>query len=302
MGTAQTIGHVVSVTHPVLRFQRDIINGLLGVTMLLFGQDPAGAQIQLSEVMSDPPGSEHHDEFVELWNSSRTDSLDLTGWLLGDADEMDEIVAIGPGAKLAPGGLALILDGSYLGASTTYDSVHESVRIVTIEDRAFGQSGWSNSASEQVILMNAVGDTVDAFSYHPAAGRPGHSWERRRSDAGWQLSLWIGGTPGQPNSADQSPAEEGRIVMDLSDPFSERLHITCRLPFAPALLSVTVFDTEGNLVARLLDWEPASFVEAVEWDGQTDDGKPSPAGLYVLSAQASANGQIVREKTVFTRQ
>jgi hypothetical protein len=124
--------------------------------------------------MSDPAGSEHHDEFVEVWNASQTESLDLSGWFLGDGEEVDRIVTTGAGTAVGPGGLALVLDGSYAGASTTYDSVRESARIVTIEDRAFGQSGWSNSAHERVILMNAVGDTVDLFSYDPTASQATH--------------------------------------------------------------------------------------------------------------------------------
>lgn len=276
---------------------------LLGVALLLSYQAPVGAQAVLSEVMSDPVGSEHHDEFVEVWNPSETDSLDLTGWLLGDGRELDRIVPSGDGTMLAPGGFALILDGSYAGASTTYDSVRESARIVTIEDRAFGQSGWSNSVHEQVVLINDVGDTVDVFSYDPTMGRPGHSWERRRSDAGWQLSLRIGGTPGHQNSADQIPAPNGGIVLELSpDPFTERLRIVCYLPFAPALLSVAIYDAEGDLVRRLRDWEPAAFEETVEWDGRKQDGQPSAPGLYVLSVRASANGRIVHEKTVVARQ
>ena len=38
------------------------------------------SQIVLSEIMYDPAGSEHTDEFIELFNLSQTDSVDLTGW------------------------------------------------------------------------------------------------------------------------------------------------------------------------------------------------------------------------------
>ena len=118
-------------------------------------------QARLSEVMTDPLGSEPHDEFVEIYNASQTDTIDLAGWSLGNGDEIDRIIALRNGTRLQPGGFALVLDGSYAGASTTYDSVRESVTIVTIEDRAFGRSGWSNSAHEQVILVDAAGDTAD---------------------------------------------------------------------------------------------------------------------------------------------
>lgn len=278
----------------------------MGLTILALAvQSPgfAGGQILLSEVMADPAGSEHHDEFVELVNTSPTDTLDLWGWRLGDGDELDRIVDAGEGTRLAPGAIALVLDGSYPGASTTYDTVRESARFVTIEDRAFGRAGWSNSAPELVILVSPTGDTVDVFAYDPSTGRPGHSWERRTADSGWQLSLRIGGTPGRPNSADQTPAMDGRVELELSpDPFVERLRIHCRLPGAPALLSVRIYDAEGGLVARLRDWEPAAFEEIVHWDGRHQDGRRCPPGLYVVSVQASADGRIVHGKAVVARQ
>lgn len=222
---------------------------------------------------------------------------------VGCSDELDRIVEAGEGTRLAPRAIAVVLDGSYPSASTTYDSVRESARIVTIEDRAFGRGGWSNSAPEVVILMSPAGDTVDVFAYDPSTGRPGHSWERRTSDSGWQLSLRVGGTPGRPNSADQSPAKAGRVDLELSpDPFVERLQIYCRLPAAPALLSVRIYDAEGGLVARLRDWEPAAaFEEIVHWDGRHQDGRPCPPGLYVVSVQASADGRIVHGKAAVAR-
>ena len=115
--------------------------------------------------------------------------------------------------------------------------------------------------------------------------------------------MWVGGTPGQQNSVDQAPAETGRIVMDRSpDPFVESLQIVCHLPFAPALLSVTVYDTEGNLVLRLRDWEPAVFEQTIRWDGRTASGQFCPPGLYILLARASAEGRTVHEKVTVSRQ
>ena len=59
---------------------------VVGLTFLaLAAQSPgiAGGQILLSEVMADPAGSEHHDEFVEVLNTGHTDTLDLSGWRVG---------------------------------------------------------------------------------------------------------------------------------------------------------------------------------------------------------------------------
>ncbi len=78
-----------------------------------------------------------------MLNTSHTDTLDLSGWRLGDSDELDRIVDAGEGPRLAPRAIAVVFDGSYPSASTTYASVRESARIVTIGDKAFGRGGWS---------------------------------------------------------------------------------------------------------------------------------------------------------------
>lgn len=262
----------------------------------------ASAQPMLSEVLHDPLTSEHHDEFVEIQNAG-TDTVDLTNWRIGDGDELDAIVDAGQGTRLAPGEFALIVDGSYEGASTTYDSVRESARIVTIDDRAFGRSGWANSAVESVLLVHMRGDTTDQLTYDPADGRPGHSWERRRSDLSWHLSFVSGGTPGRVNSENEVAAERGRIDLRLiPDPFVDRLQITCRLPKAPGLLAVAVYDAEGQRVARLRHWSDAGLLETVTWDGRDDDGRLSPPGLYVVSVRSSAGGRIAQATAVVSKQ
>jgi hypothetical protein len=280
-----------------VKFARQVV-----LVLVLQGPGLVESQVRLSEVMADPPGSESHDEFVELSNIG-LDTLDLAGWQLGDGEELDRIADAGEGTRLAPGAMALVLDGSYKGASTTYESVQELARIVTIEDRAFGRGGWSNSTPERVLVVSAAGDTVDVLTYDPMAGRPGHSWERQHDDLAWQLSLQIGGTPGRPNSVDQTPAMAGKIDLEVSpDPFAERLQIRCRLPAAPALLSVRIYDAEGILVARLRQWEPAALEEIVHWDGRHEDGRICAPGLYVVAVQSSAQGRVVHGKAVVARQ
>jgi len=49
----------------------------------LFSQskfNQANSNISLTEVMFDPIGSEYYDEFVEIYNLSSTDSVELSGW------------------------------------------------------------------------------------------------------------------------------------------------------------------------------------------------------------------------------
>ena len=48
------------------------------------------SNIILTEVMFDPVGSEYYDEFVEFYNLSSTDSVDLSGWQIGDGEGFDQ--------------------------------------------------------------------------------------------------------------------------------------------------------------------------------------------------------------------
>ena len=60
------------------------------------------AQITFSEVMFDVATNEYHDEFVEIFNLSVTDSADAAGWRFSDGTDVDEIIHVyGPG-KIPP--------------------------------------------------------------------------------------------------------------------------------------------------------------------------------------------------------
>jgi len=264
--------------------------------------------VVLSEVMYDPLGSEHHDEFVELVNASETARVDLAGWCLGDADEVDDLQGTGGGMVLAPGQRGLVLDASYFGQSTTYDSMRTTALMLTIDDRAFGRAGWSNSSEEAVILCDAHGDTVGFLVYTPE-GRPGYSLEKIDPLGGdapdnWALSRVQGGTPGAANSTASVQVAGGAAVEIATepDPFSDQVEIEYRLATAPAVVNVTIFNVEGQVVRRLLTAAPSGASGKVSWHGRDDDGRAVPIGLYVILVEASAEGRVARAKKVIARQ
>ena len=57
----------------------------------------ADGDVVLSEVMYDPTGPESHDEYVEVVNTSDRERVDLTGWCVGDGDELDLLRDTGAG-------------------------------------------------------------------------------------------------------------------------------------------------------------------------------------------------------------
>lgn len=270
------------------------------VLISLLGVEDALAGVTLSEVMYDPSGPEYHDEFVELANTSDTAWVDLRGWQLGDDVELDQLVDGGQGMLLGPGQLALVLDGSYATHSTTYDSLREPALMLTIDDRAFGAGGWSNSSPETVVLVSAQGDTVDAYVCDPQ-GQPGRSWEKIDLTAGsgpqnWALSAAPGGTPGSKGSL--RPGESAASLELSPDPFADRLEIEYRLPASPTVVSLRIFDLQGRRIRTLLHSVDSGPCGEAVWNGADDGGSVVLPGLYIVSLEASAGGQVWRVKQV----
>jgi hypothetical protein len=169
------------------------------------------AQILLNEVMFNPAGTESGDEFVEILNTS-PDTVNLTGWQIGDGSGSDFLSDLGEGTFLAPGQYGLILDPDYFENSTSYeDLIPHGCLICTLDGSTFGSGGLSNSQAETVILVDGSGIVIDQHTYSletPA----GYSEERVEIQSlpgfdTWKTSLYWNGTPGGLNSVSVIPAE-----------------------------------------------------------------------------------------------
>jgi len=163
------------------------------------------AQIILTEVMFDPAGNENYDEFLEIYNTSAIDTIDLQGWQIGDQSEIDPLVSPDLNFALLPRHYAIILDAGYFANSGIYDSlIQVEALILTINDAAFGNGGLSNSISETVVLISSAGDTIARYTY--SLGNPaGYSDEKiilsaEDTIANWGNSRRFNGTPGSRNS------------------------------------------------------------------------------------------------------
>ena len=163
------------------------------------------AQVTFSEVMFDVVGSDAHDEFIEIYNLSETDTLDLIGWKLSDSLAEDDLVDAGMGMALKPGQFAVILDGSYWNNSETYqDIIPDEALVLTIDDAALGSGGLTNSRGKRLSLIDSNGQEVDVYRY-TADNTAGYSDEKilltaDNSPENWANSVVIGGTPGYRNS------------------------------------------------------------------------------------------------------
>ncbi|MCK5732930.1 MAG: lamin tail domain-containing protein, partial [Candidatus Latescibacteria bacterium] len=73
-------------------FLRNLAMAIFFLLLFSLTSSRTEAAVVLSEVMFDPSGSEYYDEDVELFNTSETESVDLTGWAIGDDADSDKIV------------------------------------------------------------------------------------------------------------------------------------------------------------------------------------------------------------------
>lgn len=181
------------------------------------------SQVTFSEIMFDVATNEYHDEYIEIYNLSYSDSMDITGWVFSDSSGTDYLLPTGRGNKIPPRSFALILDGSYFSNSSTYDMVMpDTVTILTISDNSFGSSGLSNTVSEPLSLYDSSGQLLTTFKYS-TGNLPGFSDEKIDLDGNneplnWKDARIFGGTPGWKNSVSPLGIDPGFDDQSLNMP------------------------------------------------------------------------------------
>jgi len=178
------------VLHGVRRMRPTFLRWTIWI--LAVAKLPLGAQVLLNEIMFDPSLSEFTHEYVELINVG-DQSVDLSGWRVGDVEEVDALVDAGGGMVLQSGGYALVLDSGYFESERGYDPLPEGVLVLTVEDATIGSGGLSNGKPETMRLMSADGEQVSAVTYT--------IWKRCRAFGGTNCShtrQWVDGLGGLP--------------------------------------------------------------------------------------------------------
>ncbi len=181
----------------------------------LFSQTTA--PIVFSEIMFRP--AETNSEFIELFNTSDTNTVDLTKYQIQyHTSAADTIVSHEAGLVLQPQQYAVILEGDYNFANGIYQNlIPAGALVLTIDNNTFGSSGMSNSSDRTVRLINAVGDTLISRTY-TANNSAGISDEKilmnnDNASSNWANSLLVNGTPGFANTV--SPLNNDLLVASI---------------------------------------------------------------------------------------
>jgi spore coat protein CotH len=141
-------------------------------------------------------------EFVELYNPSATESVDLSGWELQGVG-----LTIPPGTVILPGAYLLVVSDD-----VRFREVYGSGHLVVAD-----YGGQLSNGGERIALLDRTGRVVDEVTYDdappwptaPDGGGPSLELKDPALDnalaASWAASLLPGGTPGAPNSTAAAP-------------------------------------------------------------------------------------------------
>jgi hypothetical protein len=147
-----------------------------------------------------------NNEFVEIYNLSDTESIDLSGFKIKYyTANADQLVDAGFGMTLPPNSFAIVFENDYDIAAGIYSGlVPANALILKIADNSFGSTGMANTTSRPLWLLNGVNDTIDYYFYSAnnstAISDEKKILNRDSLQTNWANSLVVNGTPGFTNS------------------------------------------------------------------------------------------------------
>lgn len=175
---------------------------LLLSIIVLFQSIAFSQQILITEIMYDLDGSDSPNEFVEIFNPSETDSLNMEGWTIRDRSSTDALIDSGFGLKIPPLSYGLIMEGDYPILSGIYNLIiPENTILIKVDDSSIGNG---LSVSDSLYLQDSTGQIMETVGWEDWA-QDGFALERLRYHLGnnplnWAQSLDSLGTPGLVNS------------------------------------------------------------------------------------------------------
>lgn len=158
----------------------------------------------LTEVMFIPQSG--NNEFIEIFNLSENDSIDLAGYKFKySTSNADIFINAGYGTILPPQSYAVVFEGDYDVNTGIYAGlVPQNALILKISDNAFGTSGMANTEARPVWLLRPNNDILDVYTYtaNNATGRSDEKiiLNKDSSQTNWANSIIPNGTPGFRNS------------------------------------------------------------------------------------------------------
>ena len=181
-------------------------------------------QLQLSEIMYNPPGSDADNEFIEIYNPSNH-AISLAGKFVLINSDQDLIKHVSGPMLIGPKSYALLFDSTYFKGVRIFDDlIPLETSIFKITDPAFGTNGLINTQNKRIDLLDQSSILIDSVTYK-ANFPDGYSYERKiKNDLTWKKSYDYYGSPGFKNSNDLYE-DSVRIRYDIrTSPFAVLAH------------------------------------------------------------------------------
>ncbi|MFN7300220.1 MAG: lamin tail domain-containing protein [Bacteroidota bacterium] len=243
-------------------------------------------------------------DFVELHNPGPK-ALDLKALELLRLDAagtpVEAIVLAKNGQLLLPGGFLAICENSeaVMGQFPCHGSDTAFLLLKPMPALLAGGG--------QIAIRRRDGTEIDRMAFHPRMHHPllhqakGISLERvSASVSGMDPANWqsagrecSGGTPGRRNAqARTEPDFTAQMQLDVewftpdNDGHADFAALHYRFSQPGTLLTLRVYDAWGMPVRALCLHQLCGTEGMVVWDGLREDGRPAPAGNYILMAEA----------------
>ena len=162
--------------------------------------------ININEIMYDPPGTDANHEWIEIYNNY-TKAINITGWKFYEAGTNHSLT-------LEQGSMTIPVEGYAIIADNATMFLHEYPECTcTVIDSVFSLG----NTEEYIALKNATLDIIDYVTYNASWGAKDNNKTLELNATGsWEESRDEGGTPCQLNSvlAGAVPTADGLGVED----------------------------------------------------------------------------------------
>jgi hypothetical protein len=269
---------------------------------MMVGAEPRS--IIVNEIMFDPLASQN--EWVEFYHRGQ-DPIDIARWRFSDrptASGANSFSIATSSTIIQPRDFIVVAaDSSFFSQFPSLATSPPAVRCFILNrSNGFGL----NNDGDDVILRDALGNTIDSVSYssswhHPdVAVTKGRSLERispeiaSNDQRNWSTSPSPrGGTPGQSNGVFTTSLPASTSLSISPNPFSpdgdgfeDFCIVRYNLPLTTSVIRITIFDIRGRLLRTLANIELSGPHGEIVWDGLDDSRQRVRIGPYIVLIEA----------------
>ncbi|MCX5800740.1 MAG: lamin tail domain-containing protein [Candidatus Eisenbacteria bacterium] len=251
--------------------------------------------VVVNEIMYAPATGEP--EWVELFNRGQM-PVDVRGWWIEDSSQKKARLTSLP-VVIGPGEFLVVTQDKKLFQETPNQCEGRAIEPEGSWPSLNNSASGGNSYADVVCIRDSSGCISDYVAYcEDWSTRSNGSIERvstsvsGRQAANWSSSVASSGsTPCGRNSVCEAARGGGsfeigmssRVISPDGDGIDDRVVFSFALPSLGTKANLTVFDSDGRTVRRLLDQRRVGTIVQTIWDGIDEEGRIVPPGVYVVS-------------------